>query len=86
MEGPDLSCRCIGADRRTPCERQATGEDGLCDGCRRNDCPNSPLAEFMEGVDELHSKGIYGGKRYEREFDKLMQRYLERCRKEGVQP
>lgn len=32
-----LRCRCFGIDRRTHCERDATAEDGYCDGCR---CPH----------------------------------------------
>lgn len=33
----DISCRCMGSDRRTKCEQDATQEDGLCDTCR---CPH----------------------------------------------
>jgi hypothetical protein len=33
----DMRCRCYGVDRRTPCERDATQEDGRCDMCR---CPH----------------------------------------------
>ena len=38
MMGDDaIRCRCMGVDRRTRCQRDATEEDGYCDHCR---CPH----------------------------------------------
>jgi hypothetical protein len=30
----DLRCRCLGPDGRSPCDDDATEEDGYCDQCR----------------------------------------------------
>lgn len=49
----DLSCRCRGVnkiDLMASCEHEATGEDGLCDGCRcpHGCCENHTMNELCE--------------------------------------
>jgi hypothetical protein len=50
-----LRCRCRGMNLREPCEKQATGEDGLCSTCRLPDaepgecCEDSVVAHERRG-------------------------------------
>jgi hypothetical protein len=48
MVDTDIRCRCMGIDRRTRCENDATQEDGLCATCR---CPHGCCADHGEDPD-----------------------------------
>ena len=73
-----MRCRCMGIDRRTRCEDDATEEDGICDVCR---CPHGCCADHGEDPDPiLFFEDPVGWFEWSQEVSKVW----EKCRNERL--